>query len=346
MKSFKTWRRLAGVLAAASALTAVALVGGASTSHAATAFTVNLQPLIGSSGNEIPQVTFGGKIGYHLFVQNTGDSATQHASIVVTSNTATFFDADNPLCGPGSTSKQMLCTPPGGTLNPGDTFEVNFRFTAPNSGTQVSTSAAISIAAQTVGGNKNKGTTLATSTPVLTNLDAAGVKNDTYLRKNENATTGALTSTHKQNFGVQLPPGLLFDPFGIAVSIHDELGTLCADCLPYFTELTVPAASDVTTPGNPFVDNTGAEPVFNPYGWSMSTRYDSSFKVDGIFHIDDNAVFHVVPACATLVGGGPTLDDPFCWDTFAKGLSVPGPGSLKQANVTGRALENGKGGLF
>jgi hypothetical protein len=347
MKNLKTRGRLAASLALVAAVAVGSLVGGAATGRAATGFTVDLQPLIGTPGVnlEIPQVTFGGKIGYHLFIQNTGDSSTQHVSIVVTSDLATFLDADNPACAQGATTKQMICTPPGATLNPGDTFEVNFRFTAPSTETQVSTKAAITIAAQTVGGKKTKGTTLQESLPVLTDVKANGTKNDTFLRETESATTGALSNNnHRQNFGVTFPSTFLGDPFGVALSIHDNVGSICTDCLGVYTELKIPAASDAEQAGNPFYnDPVDGDPVFNPYSWSLNARYEASFKIDGLIHVDDANVAHVIPSCA-VIGGAPTIVDTLCWDTFVTGLSAPG--SLKELRATGRGLENGKIGAF
>ena len=170
MKSSKPLWRFGAVLVAVSAAIAAALVGGASTGHAATSFDITLAPLIGTSDvNVIPQVSYGGKIGYHLHVRNSGNSTTQHASILVTSNLATFSDSsDTTNCAVNpKDAHQMVCTPFGGTFVPGATFDVDLRFTAPATGPptgqQVSTSGSISVAAQTVGGNKNNGTTLAQS---------------------------------------------------------------------------------------------------------------------------------------------------------------------------------------
>src|SRR4051812_8781097 len=149
--SSKTWRRFATSAAVISVAIASAVVGGASTSQAATGFIVDLQPQVGTPNNTVSVVSRGAKIGYHLFIQNSGDSTTQHVTIVVRGVTATFLDADNPLCGPGPTTDKMVCTPTGATLAPGDTFNVNFRFVAPAAGDSVSTTAAITVSAQTVG---------------------------------------------------------------------------------------------------------------------------------------------------------------------------------------------------
>ena len=77
--------------------------------------------------------------------------------------------------------------------------------------------------------------------------------------------------------------------------------------------------------------------------WAMSARYPSNFQIDEIVHEDDQGIDHVVPACATLVGGGPTVADPLCWDTFQTGQQAPG--NLKLVTASGRALENGKIGF-
>src|SRR3954470_8004568 len=212
MKSFKPLGLLGTVAVVVLAAVAAALVGGASSSRAATSFTITLDPLIGTVAvNEIPQVSYGGKIGYHLVVTNAGDSTTQHASVAGTTGLGTFSDSDNPSCAANpKNAHQMVCTPFGGTFAPGRTFDVHLRFTAPASGAQVSTVASISVSAQTVGGPNNNGTPLPTSQPpLLTNIVAGGDKSDTYLHANENAGTDNLTTSHPQKFGLQLPATLL-----------------------------------------------------------------------------------------------------------------------------------------
>ncbi|HEX7311371.1 MAG TPA: hypothetical protein VF232_09340 [Gaiellaceae bacterium] len=347
MKSWKSLRRVGAALVVVSAAIAAALVGGASTGRAATSFNVTLTPLIGTTGIEIPQVSYGGKIGFHLFVQNSGNSNTQHASVTVTSTLATFSDTDNANCILNSKdSHQMICTPFGGTFAPGAIFEANLRFTAPATGppagVQVSTSAAISVAAQTVGGSNNNGTTLATSNPVLTNIVENTTKNDSYLHKNEKAATGNLSLPgHPQNFSLNTPKDkLLGNPFGIAVSIHDIIGTPaeCADsatpCFGAFTQLNIPAASLVSALGNPFYDGT----TFNPYSWAMNAQYasGSNFKLNGVYHIDDNGEFQQLLKCDDpLVGGAPSVAYPICYDTLDQIKNK------KMLIATGRGLENG-----
>ena len=330
----------ARLLAVASAIVAAGVIGGAGTGQAATGFDVALTPLIGTTDiNEIGQVSYGGKIGYHLHVRNAGDSTTQHGSIVVTSNRATFSDSsDTTNCAVNpNDAHQLVCTPFGGIFVPGATFDVDLRFTAPAngpaSGQQVSTVAAITVAAQTVGGKKNNGTTLAQSAPVLTNIVENTTKADTFLQGSENATTGNLGAGHPQKFGVTLPGTLLGAPFGVALSIHDNVGIpLCATCLPSWTTLTIPVASVVTTAGNPFYDGT----TVNPYSWSMSANYPSGYKFTAVVHIDDNNVSHNLPTCQSL-GGAPTVDEPMCYDADSLVITK----SSKTIAVSGLGLENG-----
>ena len=333
INGLKRWRLFGGLVLVVS----VALMAGASSGRAATSFVIDLQPLIGTTGeNEIPQVSYGRKIGYSVHVANDGESTTTQVQIRVTSDAATFADADNPACVVNpSNARQMICTPTGGSLKPGDTFDTNLRFTAPASGTQVSTVASIVIAAQSVGGKKNNGTTLQSSDPVLTNLVAGSDKEDTYLRQNEAAATGGLNPNHPQNFGVQLPSTLLGAPFGVALSVHDHVGTpICATCLTSFTTLTIPAAASATMLGNPFYDGI----TLNPYAWSMKAQYAMGFNLTGIFHVDDTGATELLPSCASI-GGAPTAADPLCWDTLTQNKGS------KTVAGTGRGIENGKIGF-
>jgi len=344
MSNSKLRHRIALTIGVVLAVMIGGVAGGTGTGNAATSFNITLAPLIGTSSvNVIPQVSYGGKIGYHLHVDNNGDSTTQHASIVVTSNLGTFSDAsDTANCAVNpKDAHQMICTPLGGTFVPGATFDSDLRFTAPvtgpTAGEQVSTSASITVSAQTVGGNKSNGTTLAQSAPVVTNVVENTTKADTYLHGNENATTGNLGAGHPQKFGVTLPGTLFGSPFGVALSIHDNVGTpICATCLPSWTTLTIPAASLVTNAGNPFFDGTTS----NPYSWSMSAQFPSGYKFTGVVHIDDNVVSHNLPTCESL-GGAPTAVEPMCY--VASSLVITK--STKTISVSGLGLENGKIGF-
>jgi hypothetical protein len=337
MSTSKMRQRIALTIGVILAVMIGGVVGGTGTGNAATSFNITLAPLIGTSDvNVIPQVSYGGKIGYHLHVDNNGDSTTQHGSIVVTSNLATFSDSDNASCVVNSKdSHQMVCTPFGGTFAPGATFDVNLRFTAPltgpAAGEQVSTQASITVSAQTVGGNKSNGTTIAQSASVPTTVVENTTKADTYLHGGEGAATSKLSAAHPQNFGVTLPETLFGSPFGVALSIHDNVGTpICATCLPSWTTLTIPVASFATNTGNPFFDGTNV----NAYSWSMNAQYPSGFKLTGIVHVDDASVTTFIPNCSSI-GGAPTATDPVCYDTLVQIKNT------KTISSTGRGIENG-----
>src|SRR2546427_11785589 len=137
---------LALALAAALVIAvAVALIGGAATGRAATVVTITLTSPHDQS--QLAGVSYSGKIGYKLTFGNSGDSTVNHVQVVVDSDVATFSDVDSSICAvnPKDTT-QLICTPPGGSLVPGDSFTVNFRFSAPAGGgvhppTSVSTTA-------------------------------------------------------------------------------------------------------------------------------------------------------------------------------------------------------------
>jgi hypothetical protein len=355
-RQFLTWRRLGGGAFPVCLVVAAALLGGAGTSQAATNFTITLAPLIGTPGvnTEIPQVSYGGKIGYHLHIENNDTSNTQHASVRVTSDLATFSDADDPSCAVNPKNPhEMVCTPFGGTFSPGAIFDVNLRFTAPTSGPDigetVKTCASITVSAQTVkNGNKDNGTTAATTCPtgfddpgaLLTNVVENTDKADTYLHKGESAGTSKPAGTHLQNFVLTLPDTLFGDPFGIALSIHDNSGKICATCLNSYTALTIPVAAFAVQngnpfPGNPFYDGT---PNVHAYSWSMNAQYPSNNKPSQIIHIDDNGDPHTLKKCSDI--GGPTADEPMCYDTFDP-TAGNGPQGTKIASATGHGIENG-----
>ena len=106
------------------------------------------------------------------------------------------------------------------------------------------------------------------------------------------------------------------------------------DCFGAYTELTIPAASFVSTLGNPFYNGT----TFNPYPWAMSAQYanGSNFKLNGVYHIDGTGAFQQLLKCDDpLVGGAPSVAYPLCYDTLNQLTNK------KMLTATGRGLENG-----
>ena len=334
--------RFLAALAVVGAAIVASLVGGVGVGHASTTLPITITPLIAAgSSDPVPEVSYGGKIGYEVSLTNTDTSNTTHVRVVVdVTGGAVFFDATDPSCAAAKgNSSEMICTPFGGTLKSGQTYKVDFRFTAPSSGTSVTATPSVTIAAQTNGNPNNNGTTASTGTPVDVTLNAGGFQNDTYLRQNEGASAGG-----PQNFSAQLPNALFGTQFGLELGIKNQTGTpICATCLPVFTELTIPAASSVLNAGNPFYNGTDPS---RPYTWTMSATAATSFKLTGIYHVPD-PVDNVpqlpvrIPACAVLPGGGPTPSDPVCYHT----LSSKNKAGVQNISATGLGLENGRVGF-
>ena len=140
---------------------AVGSAGGRSTETGAS---VVLSPLIGTTSNDVQQVTFGGKIGFHLDVKNTGTSTFNHLVIVVASDLATFSDASRSECAKDpQNAKRMVCKllqMKGGA----PTFSVDLRFNAPTSGSTVVSTPSLTVDAQTNGSPGNNGTQTTTGT--------------------------------------------------------------------------------------------------------------------------------------------------------------------------------------
>jgi hypothetical protein len=358
VERLKNSRRSAAAFVLIIAGVVSALAGSAGMGNAAPGITFTFEPLIGTSTiNEIPKVSYGKGIGFHLLMQNGTNSAPHSSMIVVTNNDATYdsstatFNGTTTSCDarPGSDGHVMECLLPP-TLEQGDTFEAFFRFIAPSLTTppitQVTTTATLSIAAQTVGGNKNKGTTLASGV-LKTDLTSQVTTDNAYLKHDETASTaGAFTSTHPQNFTLHTPAGLLSGAFGVAVGITDRVETPANPCvgeLNSCTTLTIPAAKFAESqpgtpfPGNPFYDGHAVA----PYIWNMDATYTGGFSLTGVLHAEDNqSVPDLVPSCASLVTtgnptGNPTAANPLCYDH----LTQDNPNKLLHAD--GRGIENG-----
>jgi hypothetical protein len=331
--------RFLAAIAVVGAAIVASLVGGVGVGHASTALPITITPLIAAgSSDPVPQVSYGGKIGYEVSLTNMDTSNTTHVRVVVdVTGGAVFFDATDPSCAAAKgNSSEMICTPFGGTLRSGQTYKVDFRFTAPSSGTSVTATPSVTIAAQTNGNPNNNGTTVSTGTPVDVSLNAGGFQNDTYLRQGEGAAANG-----PQTFSAQLPNALFGTQFGLELGIKNQTGTpICTTCLPVFTELTIPAASSVLNAGNPFYNGTDPS---KPYVWTMSATAATSFKLTGVYHVPDppNDVPVLIPACAVVPGGGPTATDPVCYDT----LTSKNKAGVQNISATGRGLENGRVGF-
>jgi hypothetical protein len=331
--------RLLAAVGVVGAVIVASLVGGVGASRASTSFDVQLKALIAAGSlDPVPEVSYGGKIGYEATVTNTNASNATHVQFVVQVPNGSFVDATDPSCAAAKgDSSTMICIPNGGTMISGSSYTVDFRFTAPTSGSSVTTASGVSIAAKSQGNPLNNGTLVQAGNPVTVNLNAGGFQNDTYLRQGEGAAANG-----PQTFSAQLPNALFGTQFGLELGIKNQTGTpICATCLPVFTELTIPAASSVLNADNPFYNGTDPS---KPYTWTMSATAATSFKLTGIYHVPDPVDSQLavqIPACAVLPGGGPTATDPVCYDT----LTSKNKAGVQNISATGRGLENGRVGF-
>ncbi|HZQ64562.1 MAG TPA: hypothetical protein VFA66_04985 [Gaiellaceae bacterium] len=300
-----------------------AALGIASQGKAATAISVTLTPLIGTTSNEVEQVTYGGKIGLHLEVANTGNSTANHMVIVVQASTATFSDASRSECAKDSTdSTKMVCKLR--QMASGATpFTVDLRFTAPSSGSVVVATPSVTIDAQTQGGPGSKGTTTTTGAPVTTALvsSAANSLVKTFAKGKETVATSAALLQHST---FVLPSTLLGGAYGVETSVQETTGTpLCDKCPAFVTDLSIPASLTSSSPfssTNPFSFTVTLEPA----GWP------SGYQPAGLFH--DGVL---VPMCADSPLG-PTTH--ICLTGFTAKKS-------KGAVATGIADQNGRIGF-
>jgi hypothetical protein len=242
--------------------------GGRSTGSGVSVF---LSPLIGTSSNDVQQVTFGGKIGFHLDVSNTGTSTVNHLVIVVASDVATFSDASRSECAQDpKDAKRMVCTlkqMQGGA----PTFSVDLRFNAPASGSTVVATPSVTVDAQTQGGSGNNGTTTTTGASVTTALisSAANSLVKTFAKGKEAVATSAALPQHSQ---FTMPNALLGGYYGIETSVEETTATpLCAKCPPYATVLSIPASLLASSPfssANSFAFTVTLLPAGEPKGYS------------------------------------------------------------------------------
>lgn len=318
---------LAAAVCVATFCVVVGSAGGRTTASNANASVV-LTPLIGTSTNDIPQVTFGGKMGFHLEVSNTGTSTFNHLVIVVDSGPGTTFaDSSQPnVCAKDpKDATRMICKLV--QLKPTDgVFSVDLRFTAPLSGSSVDTSSSLTTDAQTQGSPGNSGTQTFNGNTVTTNLvsDAGNSLLRTFARGTEAIATGALLFQHSK-FTM---PNSLNGLFGVDTSVFETTGTpLCDKCPAFVTQLDIPISltnSSPFSPTNPFLFTI----TLLPDGWP------SGYQPTGLYH-DDGTGFVKVPMCADS-DLSPTVV--MCLTSFKAKKST---GIIAE----GRAWKNGKNGF-
>jgi hypothetical protein len=239
-------RILAAAVVVLTFCVAVGSAGGRSNDSSASASVV-LSPLIGAASNDVQQVTYGGKMGFHLDASNTGTSTFNHLVIVVDSpDSAGFSDASRSECVRDSKiATRMVCKLV--QMKPTDQpFSVDLRFTAPGSGPAtgltINTTSSLTTDAQTQGNSGNNGTQSFPGTTVPTTLIPSDGNKvvKTFARGKESLTTGATLSQHSQ---FTMPNGLLNNLYGVDSSVEETTGTpLCTDCPIFATDLSIPAS--------------------------------------------------------------------------------------------------------
>jgi hypothetical protein len=262
---------LIGVVAAAS----VAALGGASQGKAAAGMSVTLSPLIGTPSNQVQQVTYGAKIGYHLEVANTGDSNANHVTIVVQSDSATFSDSSRSECAVDpQNAKRMVCALRRITAGSAP-FLADLRFTAPSTGSSVVTTPSVTVDAQTVGGSGNNGTTTTTGPSVTTALVSAAANSlvKTFAKEKETVSTSPSLPQHSS---FTLPNTLLSGFYGVPLSVQETTGTaLCDKCPSLVTDLQIPAS---LLPTSPFS-------AANPFSFTVTLEDEpAGYKPTGLYH--------------------------------------------------------------
>jgi hypothetical protein len=316
--------------AAAVVITFCVAVGSAGGRSTETSASVVLSALIGTdSGNQIQQVTFGGKIGFHLDVANTGTSTFNHLVIVVDSDVATFLDSSQPsVCAKDlKDATRMVCKLR--QMQGGGSFSVDLRFTAPASGSTVATIPSLTVDAQTQGDPGNNGTQTVTGNTVPTALVDGGVGNSlvkTFARGKEAIATGATLLQHSK---FTMPDSLLSNLFGVDTSVKEDTippePLLCADCPAFVTVLDIPDSLGTSSPFS----------AANPFTFTVTLLPDGvpkNYSPTGLYH--DGAL---VPMCS-VSDLGPTT--PMCLTSFqAKNPKKNG------VVAEGRAYKNGRLGF-
>jgi hypothetical protein len=270
---------LAAAVVAATFCIAVGSAGGRSTETSAS---VVLRPLIGTSSNDVQEVTFGGKIGFHLDVSNTGTSTFNHLVIVVASDVGTFSDASRSECAKDpQDSRRMVCKlvqMKGGA----PAFSVDLRFNAPATGTTVVTTPSLTVDAQTQGSSGNNGTQTVTGTSVTTALVSSAGNSlvKTFAKGKEALATSATLPQHSV---FTMPNALLGGHYGVETSVQETTGTpLCQDCPGFVTILDIPdslVASSPFSPMNPFTFTVTLLPSGEPKHYSPTGLYHGGVLV-------------------------------------------------------------------
>jgi hypothetical protein len=317
--------RKRALAAAAVAVAALSIAAGTAAGRSAdSSVEVVLRPLIGTSSNDVQQVTFGGKIGFHLDVSNTGTSSINHVVIVVDSDVATFSDASRSECGKDPQDPTRMVCKLQQMKGGAPTFSVDLRFDAPATGTTVTATPSVTVDAQTQGSSGNNGTQTTTGAPVITQLVSSAGNSlvKTFAKGKEAFATAATLPQHSK---FTMPDALLAGAYGVESSVQDTgASPLCDKCPPYVTILDIPASLLVA--GSPFSAS-------NPFTFTVTllpSAWPNGYSASGLYH---GSV--LVPMCSSSPLSATT---PMCLTSFQASKK-------KGAVATGEAYQNGRLGF-
>jgi hypothetical protein len=324
------------VLAAALALTGAAKVG-----HAGTSTNGQLTASISVLNDQSPLVlgapTPGGNIGYDLRVFNDPTISTNTVNHVAFSDsigskgTVVYINAPSTVSCSGMGTSTLSCT--SAQLASGAGFDVIVLFsTDPNATAGVDTitnSGSGTYAPQSNNTSNNR--TDPTKTFAFGPIDrtyggGSGLSVDQSLTLPGdplNTAAGFFVSN------VKMPPGFLNSNNYVGVTLRNDSGVLppsaavaCPTCQPFEVSTTIPLATTVTSPNNPFLQGGSTQ----AYAWSFTIQVPNGFKPTGVFHTDDsNANGAFLPNCS-IVNGQPV---PL---TTAPGICVSGMDVNKRTN--------------
>ena len=303
-------------------LSALALAGAVSSGRAAqTSLSTTFTVLNDVSATIQGQPTPGGNIGYDFVGTNTSNKKLSDVNITETIGAAgsvVLIQATGITCS-GLNTPTLSCHLD--TLNEGASFHVTVLFRtdpAAAGGSQVT---------NTVTGHfKNDSFGPGSVTRTYASPNSGSVTQSLVL-PSQNITAGGNTQTS----GVTMPSGFVNSFNWVGTTLSNHTGTTCPTCLPYITDITIPAASSFNTSG-PFFD---ASSTTKPFTWRLfvpKSAVPIGFKPTTVFH-DGVAL----PMCA-IVAGNPVPN------TSPPGICVT---SLVRSTVddsitaTGLALSNG-----
>lgn len=295
------------------ALIAALAIGGAAAKMSSAATNGVLATNVTVLNDQDPLVlgapTPGGNIGYDLNVSNVSTNTVNHLAFTDTignKGTVVFINAPATVSCTGQGTSTLSCT--SDQLPAGGAFDVIVLFsTDPKASAgvdQITNSGSGTYAPQSNNTSNNR--TDPTKTfgfgPVSrTYAGGSGQSVDQSLTlpgDGLNAPGGFFVSS------VKMPPGFLHSNNYVGVTLQDDSGLLppnasvaCPTCQPFQVTTTIPLATTVTSPNNPFLQGGST----SAYTWSFTIPVPNGFKPSGVFHtLDDNSGGAFLPNCPVV----------------------------------------------